>query len=271
MLGAVIVNYKTPDLVIKCVGSLLEHEIAAAEQIVVVENGSGDNSLNTLKEKLPPGIRLVDAQSNGGFGAGVNIGVKELKTDFVLVLNPDTYFVDRSIHAVIEELKSDRTIGLAGLDLIYPDGERQYSARRFYSLLDIFARRSRLGRTQLMQRRMRTHLMKDEIDKGRAFDADWVMGTGFLVRKDVFDALKGMDESYFLYMEDVDFCARTWERGYRVVAFPGARLVHDHQRASSAGVLSWAGKQHLRSLCIFYRKYKVPIFFPPIGRKISKQ
>jgi N-acetylglucosaminyl-diphospho-decaprenol L-rhamnosyltransferase len=270
MLGAVIVNYKTPDLVIKCVSSLLEHGIVEAGHIVVVENGSGDNSLDALKATLPFGVKLVDAQLNGGFGAGVNLGVKELETEFVLVLNPDTYFVDKSINSVLERLKSDPTIGLAGLDLVYPGGERQYSARRFYSLLDIFARRTKLGRSQLMQRRTKRHLMQDEIDKGLAFDADWVMGTGFLIRKSVFDALGGMDESYFLYMEDVDLCARTWEYGYRVVAFPGATLVHDHQRASSAGMLSWAGKQHLRSLFIFYKKYKVPMFFSPAARKIAR-
>lgn len=270
MLGVVIVNYRTPELVVKCVSSLLEHHISKPEQIVVVENCSGDHSFEYLGSNLPGGVRLELAEVNGGFGSGVNVGLANLDTEFALVLNPDTYFLENSVSKVVDAMVTDGSIGMAGLDLIYPDGERQYSARRFYSVLDILVRRTRLKASPLFEGRMRRHLMVSELEAGEPFDSDWVMGTGFIIRKSVFEKLGGMDEAYFLYMEDVDLCARVWALGARVVAFPGAVLVHDHQRASSAGALSWAGKQHLRSLRIFFAKHKVPVFNPPKSRVISR-
>lgn len=271
MLGVVIVNYRTPDLVVKCVNSLLEHGISRPEHVVVVENCSGDHSFEYLGHSLPSGVRLELAERNGGFGAGVNVGMAKLDTEFALVLNPDTYFLENSVSKVVDAMLADESIGLAGLDLIYPDGERQYSARRFYSVLDILVRRTSLRGSSLFKGRMRRHLMASELEAGRPFDVDWVMGTGFVIRRSVFESLKGMDESFFLYMEDVDLCARVWALGRRVVAFPEAVLVHDHQRASSAGALSWAGKQHLRSLRIFFAKHKVPFFNPPKSRVICRK
>ncbi|WP_079435676.1 glycosyltransferase family 2 protein [Zoogloea sp. LCSB751] len=270
MLGVVIVNFQTPGLVVKCVNSLLEHGISAPEQIIVVDNCSGNHYFKYLLENLPQGVKLELAEVNVGFGSGVNIGLAQLDTELALVLNPDTYFLENSVSKVVDAMLADESIGLAGLDLVYPDGERQYSARRFYSILDILVRRTRLKNSPLFERRMRRHLMVYELEAGKPFDSDWVMGTGFIIRRSVFERLGGMDESYFLYMEDVDLCARVWALGARVVAFPGAVLVHDHQRASSAGALSWAGKQHLRSLRIFFSKHKVPVFNPPRSRVINR-
>jgi N-acetylglucosaminyl-diphospho-decaprenol L-rhamnosyltransferase len=96
------------------------------------------------------------------------------------------------------------------------------------------------------------------------------MGTGFVVRRSIFEELSGMDEAYFLYMEDVDLCARVWHSGYRVVCVPGARLVHEHQRQSAGGLMNRASRYHLQSLLRFRNKFRVPLTFPPgingIGR-----
>jgi GT2 family glycosyltransferase len=263
LLGVVIVNYNTPDLVRHCVQSVLDSSIAGREDIVVVDNASTDNSYFYLKDTLPAGIRLVRAAMNRGFAAGVNFGMVACTRDLVLVLNPDTYFADASMETAVMLLLNENDVGLVGLDLIYPDGERQFSARRFYSLLDILGRRSPLGRLGAFQRRIDRHLMREAWESGKPFEAEWVVGTGFIVRRSLYENLGGMDEHYFLYMEDVDFCARTWQTGYRVVCVPGARLTHEHRRASAEGILIWAGRKHMNSLWWFSRKYHVPIFTPP--------
>jgi N-acetylglucosaminyl-diphospho-decaprenol L-rhamnosyltransferase len=154
-------------------------------------------------------------------------------------------------------------VGLVGLDLVYPGGERQYSARRFYSLLDVLGRRLPLGRYWPVKARIDRHLMRTAWDSGAPFEAEWVMGTGFVVRRELFLKLHGMDEAYFLYMEDVDLCARVWQSGAKVICVPGARLVHDHQRSSAAGPLSWAGRLHLQSLLRFRQKFHVPLVRQP--------
>ena len=262
-LNVVIVNFRTPDLTINCVNSVLELNVAAAEDIVVVENASPDDSYVRLRAELPAGVRLIRASLNRGFGAGVNLGMVAGIRGKVLVLNPDTYFVDASLEKALSILESDSTIGLVGLDLTNPDGSRQYSARRFYSLLDIVSRRTSLGKSGLLRKRLTQHLMMDAWVPGVPFDAEWVMGTGFVVRRQVFEELSGMDEAYFLYMEDVDLCARIWHAGYRVVCVPGARLVHEHQRQSAGSLVNRASRYHLKSLLRFRNKFRVPLSFPP--------
>ncbi|MFM0640725.1 glycosyltransferase family 2 protein [Paraburkholderia metrosideri] len=266
-LSAIIVNYKTADLTMNCVRSLTEFGVVHAEDIVVIDNASPDDSFKRLREVLPSGVRLARAAVNRGFGAGVNFGMVGCKQDLVLVLNPDTYFVDYSIAKALEVFNENLDVGIVGLDLKYPNGIRQYSARRFYSLLDIVGRRSRLGRLRHFQKRTIQHLMLESWEFDQPFDADWVMGTGFIIRRHMFENLGGMDEKYFLYMEDVDLCARTWQSGSRVVCVPGAQLMHQHQRVSVAGPFSLAGKRHLQSLLHFRNKFEVPLINPPVISK----
>ncbi|MGF6634571.1 glycosyltransferase family 2 protein [Paraburkholderia sp. MM6662-R1] len=270
MFSVVIVNYNTPKLVGNCVRSVLELSIADKEDIVVVDNASPDNSFSYLRETLPTGVRLVKTSINRGFGAGVNFGMVGCLRELVLVLNPDTYFVDTSLENAVQLFRTEKDVGLVGLDLVYPNGERQFSARRFYSVLDILGRRSPLGRLGAFKRRIDNHMMREAWAAGTPFEADWVLGTGFIVRRALFGELGGMDEHFFLYMEDVDFCARIWQAGYRVLCVPGARLTHEHQRASAAGFLSKAGRRHMNSLWRFSRKYRVPLFRPPGVQGLSR-
>lgn len=256
-LGVVIVNYGTYDLTMQCVGSLLAHSIVLPQHIVVVDNLSPDGSGQRLKDSLPAGVVTVLSPVNGGFGAGVNLGVAVLPTDLVLVLNPDTYFLRNNIDVVRRLFDARPRLGVVGLKLINPDGSLQYSARRFYSLSDILARRTALGKLAPLRRLERSHLLKRKWREG-PFEADWVMGTGFVVRRTAFDQVGRMDEGYFLYFEEVDLCARMWVQGWRVMAVPEVELVHEHQRDSQAGILSFSGKTHLRSMVRFFAKFGVP-------------
>jgi len=269
-INPIIVNFRTPDLTLKCVDSIIRLGIADAADIIVVENASPDDSFARLKAALPAEVQLVQAPRNGGFSAGINVGAGLVTRDVILVLNPDTYFVDQSISQALDLFARDSSVGLVGLDLTYPSGERQFSARRFYSVLDIVGRRSRLGRYWPLKQMVANHMMISAWEKAVPFDADWVMGTGFLIRRALFEKIGRMDESYFLYMEDVDLCARVWAEGLRVVCMPNVRLIHDHQRSSGAGPLSGAGKMHLASLKIFWQKYRIPLFCPPGVKRILR-
>lgn len=256
-LGVVIVNYQTPDLTLRCVASMLEHGIARAQDIVVVDNDSPDRSGVRLAAELPDGVVVILSRRNGGFGAGVNIGVEALQTDLALILNPDTYFERNNMHVIRRMFDESPKLGVAGLKLVNPDGSLQYSARRFYSLPDIVARRTMLGKLGPMRRLERSHLLTRKW-RQQPFEADWVMGTGFIVRRSAFEQVGRMDEGYFLYFEEVDLCARMWIDGWRVVAVPEVELVHEHQRSSAAGLLSRSGKTHLRSMARFFAKFGVP-------------
>jgi N-acetylglucosaminyl-diphospho-decaprenol L-rhamnosyltransferase len=255
-LSVVIVNYQTPDLTIKCVRSLLRHGIAAPEDIIVVENASGDDSTQVIRAAVS--CTLVEAAENRGYGDGLNLGIQQARHALVLCLNPDTYFMDSDVLSVGQIFDEEPSLGLLGLDLRYPGGERQYSARRDYSLLDVLMRRTGLGNINVGRRLVDRHLMKEAWDEG-IFSADWVMGTGFIVRRSAFDAVNGMDTDFFLYMEDVDLCRRLRETGWRVAAVPGIQLIHDHQRASGKKLLSQAARRHLQAFSVFMRKHHVPL------------
>lgn len=262
-LSVVIVNFRTPDLTINCVRSLLRHGIAAPEDIIVVENGSADGSLETLR--AGPSCTLIDAGANHGYGAGVNLGMRHARHELVLCLNPDTYVTDSDILDVGRIFADQPELGLLGLDLRYPDGERQYSARRDYSLLDVVLRRTPLGNTGFGRRLVDRHLMTDAWNGG-IFSADWVIGTGFVVRRTAFEAIGGMDTDFFLYMEDVDLCARLRKAGWRVAAVPGIKLAHDHQRASGKKLMSIAAVLHLKALRTFRRKHHMPLLPRPAAK-----
>lgn len=266
---AVIVNFRTARLTIRCVKSMLEHGVVNPDGVLVVDNCSGDNSIDEVRKALPD-IRTVVSDHNGGFGAGVNLGVANTTADYLLILNPDTYFEFNSVAPVVDFMEQSPETALVGLDLVNPDGSRQYSARRFYSVFDVLARRvDWIG--AMVPGRTDQHLMKDAWETGKPFDAEWVMGTGFVVRRAAYEQIQGMDESYFLYMEDVDLCARLWRAGHRIKGIPGAKLVHDHQRSSAAGPLTFAGRTHIRSLLLFKSRFAVPLFRPPGVDRISKR
>jgi GT2 family glycosyltransferase len=246
------------------VGSLLSHNIVAADAITIVDNASPDGSGKLLQQVLPD-THIVLSDANLGFGGGINLGFAESGGEYLMILNPDTYFTANSVAPVIGYMQGHDDVGLVGLDLIYPDGARQYSARRFYSALDVAARRVGIL-AALLKGRVDRHLMKDRWTAHAPFDAEWVMGTGFIIKHDLFRAIGRMDDRYFLYLEDLDLCARVWHAGKKVRCMPGAFLIHEHQRSSAKrwlGLNTRPGREHVRSLWLFARKFTLPLFRPP--------
>lgn len=264
----VIVNYRTADLTIRCVNSMTAIGIQKSD-ILIVDNFSQDGSAEVISSAIPD-ARVIQSDHNGGFAAGVNLGIELTDTEYVLVLNPDTLFISNFIGKVIDIFKNDPSIAVIGLNLLNPDLSPQYSARRFYSLLDIAIRRTGLGAIWPWRLLNDRHLMKKKLDAGVIFDADWVMGTGFIVRKTVYENLLGMDEGYFLYMDDVDLCARVWEMHYRVVCVPAASIIHDHQRASARSLFSEPARLHMNSLRRFSKKFRVPLFYARNREQVLK-
>jgi GT2 family glycosyltransferase len=256
-LVAVVLNYNSFEDSRLCVSGLLELGVVGPERLVLVDNCSPDGSGERLRAALPQ-VRTVLSPRNGGFGSGLNVGFAHApECDCFLVLNPDTRFGENNIRLALEEFRRDPRLGVLGLNLLNEDGTSQYGARRFYSVLTILLRRTRLGRWAMFRRLHEEHLMTGAWGGG-AFEADWVMGAGFLVRRTALREVGGMDEGYFLYLEDTDLCRRMWRAGWKVKAIPQVRLTHMHARASR-GTFSRAGRHHLRSLLRYWSKHGLPL------------
>jgi hypothetical protein len=257
-LAIVIINYNSYVDSYQCVESILEFSIADPDSIVIVDNCSPDGSGKQLAAKLP-NIKVLLSDRNGGFGAGINLGIASLDAELYLVLNPDTRFHENKFAVALDLFSKDRTLGVLGLHLEYADGSHQDSARRFFSLLTMLLRRSPLGRMPSMQGVLNEHLMT-HYWTNEIFEADWVTGAAFLVRKAAFDAVGGMDEGYFLYMEDTDLCKRMWRSGWSVKAISSVHITHFLQRESAKSFFGTANRTFLLSLLRYARKFGMPFW-----------
>jgi GT2 family glycosyltransferase len=229
----VIVNYRTPALVIDCLRSL-EAEVRAEGdcQVVVVENASGDGSA----EKIGEAIRaegwdgwavVLPVERNLGFAGGNNAALRPILAapqppDYVLLLNPDTVVRPGAVRALIDFMERHPDVGIAGSRLEDPDGTPQRSAFRFPSVASEFEGGVRFG---FISRLLHRYLIAPPV-QDQPHPTDWVAGASMIVRHAVFDAIGLMDEAYFLYFEEVDFCLRACRGGWPCWYVPASHVVH---------------------------------------------
>ena len=246
----VIVNYRSAGLVIDCLRSL-EAEVAGCpgSRVVVVENASGDESM----ERLSSAIRdhgwgswasLVASPRNGGFAAGNNVAIapalaSDDPPDLIWLLNPDTVVRPGSLVALVNFLARHPEVGLAGSRLEHPDGTPQNSAFRFPSVLSEFEGGLRFGPVSKVLDR---HVLMPPISNEEG-PTDWVSGASLMVRREVFEAVGLLDEGFFMYFEEVDFCLRANRAGWPCWYVPGPRVVHLVGQSSGVTRKGWHQKR----------------------------
>lgn len=256
-VSIVIVNYKTPKLLMQCLESL-KKEASFVNDIIVVDNNSADNSLALLKNNFPR-VKRVASQTNAGFGRGVNWGVNNARHEYIMILNPDIIFKGQSLEFLLKEMIKDPGIGLIAPKLVLPDGQLQYSCCRFQTPDIVLFRRSALGQTRLGQKRLDHFLMK-EYDHLKPRDVDWVIGGCMLIRRQAVEQVGLMDDRFFLYFEDMDWCRRLWQGGWRVRYEPRVSMTHYYRRQSNSrpgwrGLLTPLGRAHFISGIKYFTKH----------------
>jgi N-acetylglucosaminyl-diphospho-decaprenol L-rhamnosyltransferase len=237
----VIVNYRTPGLTIDCLASL-EPEVAAnpGARVVVADNESGDDSLDRL------GAAILDrgwsgwaearpVGSNRGFAAGNNAAIAPALASscpprYVWLLNPDTVARPGALTALVGFMEARPDVGLAGSRLEEPDGSRQLSAFRFPSILGELDLGARFWPLHRLVARWTDHPAVDDRPKM----VDWASGASLFVRREVFEAIGLLDDGYFMYFEEVDFCLRARQAGWPCWYVPTSRVVHLVGQSSGA-------------------------------------
>jgi N-acetylglucosaminyl-diphospho-decaprenol L-rhamnosyltransferase len=222
-VAAAIVNYNAGPLLGSCVETLVAE---GADPIVVVDNGSTDGSLAALDDSGRGEVTVIHSRSNVGYGAGVNRAVAAIGPNeaAILVCNPDVIVRPAALARLRAALDADPGLGIVGPRITNADGTLYPSARTFPTLGDAVGH-AFLGVVAPGNRFSRRYKLLDW-DHGAARDVDWVSGACFLIRRATWDALGGFDESYFMYMEDVDLCWRAGSAGWRVGYEPAAEVVH---------------------------------------------
>ncbi len=255
-----IVSYETRDDLRRCLGTIRDSGTRCGMEVLVVDNASQDGSADMVASEFP-GVRLVRNTENVGYSRAVNQAIHAATGRFVLTLNPDIEVLPGSIDALLEHMAQHPKTGIAGGKLLNPDGSLQYSCRTFYTFSTLLFRRTPLGKIFPKSRVIRDHLMLDW-DHQSAREVDWMLGACLMVRSEAIREVGLMDERFFMYFEDVDWCYRMKQHGWNVMYVPDAVMKHVHRRESAAG--GGFGNQrlraHLHSMFRFFDKWNVLLY-----------
>ncbi|NLT43098.1 MAG: glycosyltransferase family 2 protein [Anaerolineae bacterium] len=228
-LAVVIVTWNVLPLLRECLASL-GPQLGARDEVVVVDNASGDGTEYEVR-KCYPWVSLVQTGANLGYAAGVNRGIAATSKPYVLVLNPDTRLAMGALPALRRLVERDPSIAVVGPRLMKPDGARESSLRSFPTLTTLFVESTPLKRLPLLSRVVRRYQLEDRSD-AHVQAVDWVWGAAFLVRRQALLEAGGLDETYFMYSEEVDLCRRLQALGWAVVFEPAAVVIHHHGASS---------------------------------------
>ncbi len=259
ILSIIILNYKTSGLVKNCLKAIKDLNLSYDYEVIVVDNNSQDDSVQCLKENYFD-IKLIESEKNLGFSGGNNLGIKEAQGRYILILNPDILVLSKAIDKMITFLEEHSHAGIIGPKLINPNGTLQYSCSRWPDWRLPFYRRTFLSKTKKAQKWSDDYLMKDW-DHQSNQKVDWFYGACLMARKDAIKEVGLLDERYFMYMEDLDWCRRFWEKGWQVWYLANAEVIHYHKRESAVGtgfkgIFKKSGRVHLQSWLKYYLKYR---------------
>ncbi len=224
-LSVVIVAHNSRPYLSPCLGSIYDQTDAPPLEVILVDNSSNDDGAKAARHEFPQ-ITLVTAPRNVGFAAGANLGIREGKGTYVLLLNPDTVVTPGALRRMVEFMEGTPDAGVVGPKLLNPDGSLQLSCRAFPGRWMVFAHRYALL-TQLFpgNAATRRYLLTDW-DHQSVRPVDWVSGACLMARREVLERVGLLDERFFLFNEDVDFCKRVWAAGWRVYYLPDAVVFH---------------------------------------------
>lgn len=209
-VSIIIINYKTSDLLVGCLKSLLKYCQELNFETIVIDNNSKDSSLETIKINFPQ-VKLIRNKKNAGFAWANNQGAKIAQGKILFFLNPDTLIKENIFQKISKIFKQDPEVGIVAPRLVLPNGQSQlYAYGRKQTLSD------------LIFSKFRTPLDT----KSRILYVDWVSGAALAIRPSIFKKIGGFDEKFFMYFEDRDLCHRTKELGYKVVVLADIKVVH---------------------------------------------
>jgi len=259
-LSVVVVTYQSRDHILACLRSLdagiHAHDPAGAPlawECVVMDNDSRDGTAEVV-EREAPWARVIRTGGNLGYAKAVNRGIAATRGVLVLVLNPDCVWHPGAIHALAAWMRSHERCGIAAPRILNPDGSVEYSARAYPdSFTFLFNRYSLLSRLWPGNPWSRRYLLLDW-DHASPRSVDWVSGAAMLARRGAIDAVGPMDEAFFMFNEDVDWCRRMNEAGWSVDYVPEAAVVH-HIGASKGVVSNRVILERHRGMIHYFRKH----------------
>jgi len=222
-LSIIIVNYNTSEELAVCIKSIIQYTKDIHYEIIVVDNNSQDDSKIILKEKFEE-VKSFFLCKNMGYSFANNYGLQRCDSEYILILNPDTYLWEDSISKMVRFMDGHPDIGVLGPDLKDIHGRSQLPASRFPGLMQQLF--EALFLKIILHRIARTKKQKESLAQNIPFEVDWIAGACFLLRRNVYLEVGGLDNEFFLYNEDVEWCLRIKKAGWRIFCYPKTCVIH---------------------------------------------
>jgi hypothetical protein len=270
-LSVCVLNWNTRKDLRRCLKSLRACGCTLEHEIIIADNASTDGSPETVAQEAPE-ARLIVNKVNLGFAAGNNKALRAATGRYCLLLNPDTEIKPCALSGLVEALEAEPDAAAAGPKLLNGDGSIQYSCRRFPNFTTGLFRRSPLGTLFPGNRFESEYLMTDwPHDKTR--EVDWVSGAALCMRREALEQVGLLDERYYMFCEDVDWCLRARKLGWKIVYAPQSEITHYRGRSTDLAPFRMAAEFH-RSMERFYWKHYASSWpgalrwVPPLGIRL---
>jgi GT2 family glycosyltransferase len=247
-LSIIIVNWNTKQYLIQCLRSVFQEGKRDHREVLVVDNGSGDGSSEEVR-RLFPGVKVIENRDNLGFAGATNQGLKQGAGRYSLLLNPDTQVRKGSIEILVSFMEDHPEAGIAGVQLLNEDGSRQNSIANDPTLATELLNKS------LLRRMFPKKFPGKEEVKNEPVEVESVIGACMIVRKKAMEEVGVLDEDYFLFLEETDWCRRMRMAGWKVYHVPAAEITH-FQGKSAEREIEKARVEYYRSRYRFFRKHR---------------
>lgn len=250
-LSIIIVNWNVRDLLRDCLLSIERGRGELTLEVIVVDSASSDGSTAMLAAEFP-WVTLIACQENVGFPKGNNLGVAKANGRYILLLNPDTAVLGQALTIMWKYVQDHPDVGIVGAQLLNADGSVQSSRRRFPTLATAFFESTWLE--PLAPAGLLTRYYAQDVPDDQTADVDWVTGACMMAPRTAVTAVGGMDEAYFMYSEELDWCRRMKDAGWRVVYLPAAQIIHYEGKSSEQAIVA----RHInfqQAKLRYFRKY----------------
>jgi N-acetylglucosaminyl-diphospho-decaprenol L-rhamnosyltransferase len=251
-LSIIVVNWNVRELLRRCLESIAAGGERWGLEVVVVDNASDDGSVEMVRREFP-WVRLVASPVNLGFTGGNNLGMADSRGRYLLLLNPDTEIVGDSLSRMLAYMEAHPEVGALGPKLLYPDGSVQSSRRRFPTLKTMFLESTILQQWWPENDTLQRYYILDRPDDVTQ-EVDWLRGACLLIRRRALEEIGPLDERFFMYFEELDWCRRCRQSGWQVVYLPAAEVIH-HEGGSSSQVVAARHLYFQRSKLYYTRKW----------------
>jgi len=225
----ITVCHRTPHFIRLLLQGVEQARFAFPFEYILVDNG-GDGTADMVRERFP-WVTVIEPGENIGFSRANNVALQQAQGEYVMLTNPDLTVFEGEMEKLLAYADAHPEAGIIGPRVENPDGTRQESCTRYPSLVMPVYRRTVLGRTRRGKRAVHHYFMRD-VDHAQPHAAPAVYGAAMLIRMQVLQDIGHLDERFFMYYEDVDFCRRAREKNWDIHYAPVARFVHYHQRES---------------------------------------